>query len=365
VKPFVRLPAILGSIFVLALVTAWIADTAQAQGLHNHGSQAGTLSFGDPLVSVAHAVTLGAVVFLAGLVAFVTLVWLPAGQLEEDAGQEKVVGLYGRWMWVLVGLLIVAGLVELLLYAVRASGEPLSLGLLGEALFDTRVGQVWIERFMFGILTASVASYAAQPRRPAYWWSVALVASAILLFTLTQQSHAAAEGGFLPFAADWLHVVAASLWMGGLLGFPILLFGPLRVMSTEARVKLLTRVVPRFSKMATIAVMILILTGLVAALLHVPNLAALIDTSYGLALSVKLGVLVWLLALGAQNLRLRGRGPFGALIRMELVLAIGIFVATGFLTSLPPADDAQPTAEDNQAPSINQSLREPPMPTPP
>jgi len=150
--------------------------------------------------------------------------------------------------------------------------------------------------------------------------------------------------------------------MGGLLGFPILLTGPLRAMPIETRAKLLARVVPRFSKVATMAVMSLILTGLVAVLPHVPSLSALIDTPYGRALSIKLELLVFLLALGAQNLRLRGRGPFGRFVGGELVLAIGIFVATGFLTSLPPTDAAQPIEEN--IPNPTQDIRQPPMPKP-
>ena len=90
-----------------------------------------------------------------------------------------------------------------------------------------------------------------------------------------------------------------------------------------------------------------------------------IDTPYGRALSLKQGLLIFLLVLGAQNLKLRGREPFGTLVRIELALAIAIFVATGFLTSLPPANADQPTAQENQAPSIDQSLRQPPMPKPP
>jgi putative copper export protein len=149
--------------------------------------------------------------------------------------------------------------------------------------------------------------------------------------------------------------MAASLWMGGLLGFPILLTGPLRAMPRFARAELLGRSVRRFSKVATIAVMVLVATGLYAALLHVPSLSALVSTPYGRVLSMKLALLVFLLALGAQNLRLRGRGPFGRLVSAELVLAIGIFVATGFLTSLPPADDVQqqnppsPTGDTKQS----------------
>ena len=46
------------------------------------------------------------------------------------------------------------------------------------------------------------------------------------------------------------------------------------------------------------------------------------------------------LTIGASNFLLRGRGPFGRLVVLELLLALGLFVTTGFLTSLPPASSA-------------------------
>lgn len=361
-----RLAAILGSIAVLELAAAWFASSASAQGSHHGLDSVGiAVSSQELTADLAHGMVLGACVFLAGLVAFVTLVWLPTSRVE-DVYQEKVISSFRRWMWILVGLLFVAGLVELPVYAVRASGETLSFGLVREALFETRVGQIWIERIVFELLTATAATYAAtKPRYPIYWWG-AIAASAVLLSTLTRQSHAAVEDSLLPFAVDWLHTMAASLWMGGLLGFPILLLGPLRAMPTEARMKLLGRTVRRFSKVAMIAVMALIITGLYAALLHVPSLSALVGTPYGRALIIKLGILVFLLAFGAQNLRLQGREPFGLLVSLELVFAIGIFVATGLLTSLPPATDVaeQQTVEQNSANSA-QDIRQPVVPQPP
>ena len=363
-RPSIKSTAILGLTFGLGLAALWFADTARAQGLHDHDSNPaqGLLSSQEPLVGIAHGVMLGATVFLTGLVAFATLVWIPANR-TADPDQDKTLKLFCGWMWGLVGLLVVAGLAELPLYAVRASGQSLSLGLLEEALFDTRVGQLWMERIVLGLLVAAAATYASRSRRPAYWWVAALGISALLLMTLTRQSHAAAEGGFLPFAADWLHVMAASLWMGGLLGFPILLFGPLRAMPAETRTKLLGRTVRRFSKVATIAVMALISTGLYAALLHMPSLSALVDTPYGRALAMKLGFSVFLLAAGGLNLLLQGREPFGHLVSAELLLAIGVFVATGFLTSLPPADAIQPST-GAEAPQFDEGLRQPPMPLP-
>ena len=363
-KPSLWLAIALGLISVLWVAAVWFSGTASAQGPHQHNSSSSINSVISPqeiAVGIAHGTTLGAAVFLVGLVAFVALVWVPANQIE-NADEGKTASLLCRWMWALVGILAVAGLVELPLYAVRASGETLSVGLLEEALFDTRVGQLWMLRLALAILTATAATYAAQqPRRLAYWWGAAFAVSASLPMTFTQQSHAAAEGGFLPLAADWLHLMAASLWMGGLLGFPILLVGPLRAIPIEPRLKLLSHLVPRFSKVATMAVMGLIVTGLVAILLHVPNVSALINTPYGRALGIKLGLLIFLLVLGAQNLRLRGRGPFSRLVSTELVLAIGIFVATGFLTSLPPADAEQPSVEEN-IPNPAEDIRQPPMP---
>lgn len=156
--------------------------------------------------------------------------------------------------------------------------------------------------------------------------------------TLTLTSHAAAEGGFLPPVADWLHVAAASVWLGGLLGFPLVLLGPLRAVPERRRAKLRWRLVRRFSRVATLAVMALVVTGLYATLLHVPDVEGLLYTPYGRALLIKLGLSVLLLAAGGVNLILKGRGPFGRTVSAELVLALCVLVATGFLSSLPPAD---------------------------
>ena len=154
----------------------------------------------------------------------------------------------------------------------------------------------------------------------------------------TLEAHAAAEGHFLPFVADWVHAMAAALWMGGLLGFAVALFsGPLGALAADRQAKLRERSVRGFSKVATTAVVILASTGLYAIVLHVPSLQALVATPYGRALLVKLGLLMFVLAIGSANFLLRGRGPFGSLVIAELLLAFGLFIATGFLTSLPPA----------------------------
>jgi copper transport protein len=190
-------------------------------------------------------------------------------------------------------------------------------------------------RLGFAFLTALAASWASQEGRSYYWWAAVGVGGALLM-TLTQLSHVTAEGGLLTFIADWLHVAAASVWVRGLLGFPLLLIGPLRTMELEeTRAGLLGGTVRRFSKVATVAVMTIVGTGVYAVLLHVPSLSLLLHGPYGKSLIMKLGLMVLLLATGGINLIDKGQGPFHRMVGLELVLAIGIFVAAGFLTSVP------------------------------
>ena len=288
--------------------------------------------------SIEHGLALAATAFLAGLAPFAVLVWLPASR-HSGVGRAAIRS-FGVPAGGLLLALALAGVGELSSYAVRASGDPLSSELFWQMLFDSRVGAVWLARLSLALLAAAAIAAAAGSGRTWPWW-VAIGASAMLLMTLTGLSHAAATGRLLPLLADWIHAVAAAVWMGGLLGFGVALCsGAFRSLAPDSQTKLRERSVRRFSAVATFAVVVLACTGLYAAVLHVPNPQALLATPYGRALIAKLVVLSLLLAVGASNLLLRGRGPFGRLVVVELLLALGLFVATGFLTSLPPASSA-------------------------
>ena len=332
------------------------AETTRAQDGHHaghHGGGAGGVASTDRrepapgpaaggaatrAASIEHGLGLAATAFLAGLAPFAAVVWLPAN------GQSGVGRAALRSFGVLAGGLLLAlalaGVGELSSYAVRASGNSLSTGLFWQTLFDSRVGAVWLARLGMALLAAVVIAAAAGSGRTWPWWA-AIGASAILMMTLTGLSHAAATGRLLPLVADWTHAMAAAVWMGGLLGFAVALCsGAFRSLAPDSRTKLRERAVRRFSAVATCAVVVLASTGLYAAVLHVPNPQALLATPYGRVLIAKLVLLSLLLGVGASNLLLRGRGPFGRLVVLELLLALLLFVATGFLTSLPPASSA-------------------------
>lgn len=317
---------------LLGVVLTWLAwpDVAGAQ--ESHGGQ-GPLPTPEILSGITHGIVQGTAVFLAGLVAFVALIWLPT---NRSGGSPRGEDSFVRAVWALVGVLAVAGVADVCVYTVRANGVALTFGLFMEGMFGTQVGQVSLARLGIGLLVALLASWAAQQQGPGRWW-VAAGAGGLLLAAIVPESHAVAQG-FLAVLSIWFHLVAAAFWMGGLLAFPVLLLGPLGALELEERMDLRQRVVQRFSKVATAAVMAIIITGLHAALLNVSGPLALIVTSYGRALIMKLGMLVLLLAAGGINFIDKGRGPLGRMVGLELILSAGIFVAAGFLTSLPPAN---------------------------
>jgi copper transport protein len=147
---------------------------------------------------------------------------------------------------------------------------------------------------------------------------------------------------------DWAHLAAGSLWFGGLVGLLVLWWR----LPVAARVAGLVVAVPRFSNVALTSVTVLIASGVGAALLHMPTVASLWQTSYGQALLVKVGLLIVAMAVASGNLlrtRHRLKDPddgMGAarllrnLVSVEAVLVVAIIFAAAVLSSLAPPSKA-------------------------
>jgi len=127
------------------------------------------------------------------------------------------------------------------------------------------------------------------------------------------------------------------------------------------RVAGLVVTVPRFSDVAFLSVMALIGAGTVGAILHLPTLASLWETSYGQALVAKVGLLATAMLLAGVNLlRTRPRlaaagerpelGPGAAtllrrMVAGEVLLVTGAVFASAVLTSLAPPTKALAATE--------------------
>ena len=198
---------------------------------------------------------------------------------------------------------------------------------------------------------ALLALWLDRPERPhrslaallALWG--ALLAGGAALLAPGASGHAAQTAPrFLSIALDWLHLVAGSLWLGGLLGLLVLW----RSLPPDRRTAGLAVVVPRFSSVAFVSVLALIGSGTGAALIHLPTFASLWQTSYGKAITVKVVLLAAAMLLASVNL-LRTRpalaGPepdesaprlLRRVVRGEALLVVAVVFAAAVLSSLPP-----------------------------
>jgi len=143
-----------------------------------------------------------------------------------------------------------------------------------------------------------------------------------------------------------VHILAASTWLGTLL---VLLLIGIRGVATSTsaagaqRAELVADLVNSFSPLALVASAIVAITGLTTAWLHLKRISSLWTTSYGLALDVKLVLVLVVVTLGAWNWR-RVRPSLGAegteqtirrSAKMELTFAALVLIATSVLVTLP------------------------------
>jgi copper transport protein len=165
----------------------------------------------------------------------------------------------------------------------------------------------------------------------------------------TMVSHAAATGDPKYIALDFIHVVAISIWSGGVLAFA-LMAAP-SVHDTRA----LGAMTWRFSLVALVSVAVLITTGTLQAFDRLVLWEDLYETPYGIALLAKIVLLVLLLGLGALNLLIwgprlrRGLEQRAGLLRgvaVESTLFAAVFLAASFLTALAPPAQASGAAFD-------------------
>jgi copper transport protein len=213
--------------------------------------------------------------------------------------------------------------------------------------------------FALFVVAALAAIWVDRPDRPqrsiAELLSMvgALVGAAAVLVIPGLAGHAAEtspRGWSLLF--DWTHLVTGSVWIGGLIGLLVLW----RSLPVARRVAGLIVCVPRFSNVAFVSVNLLIVSGVAAAVIHLPTLASLWQTSYGKTILVKVALLGGAMMLAAVNL-LRTKPRLAAsehlpelgtptsillrrLVTAEVVIVSAAIFAAAVLSSLPPPSKA-------------------------
>ncbi|HET9728416.1 MAG TPA: copper resistance protein CopC [Acidimicrobiia bacterium] len=266
-------------------------------------------------------------------------------------------------LWAGLVTIVVATALGVMLQGPYAAGTGI-----GDMLSSTRISDTFgtryghIAEFRLGlavvallllIVLASTEGGAARSR----WWLASGGAIAILLAATPGLAGHASTGDHTGFAIplDTLHVVAMSIWFGGLAALLLSALGG--GWSGGLRHALTT-----FSRIAFWSVIVLVGSGIFASWRQVGfTLDGYTGTSYGHILLVKLGIFVSLFALAAWSrsiVRRRDAAPLDAedttiaaiddrtvtelrrSVGAEVLFAIGVLAATALLVNAVPARSA-------------------------
>jgi len=235
----------------------------------------------------------------------------PSPQSEAIARRAAVIG---------VGLVLLAALPALLVQGAAVSGH-LS-GALGPTL-HSRWGVAWMIRLGAAVVLVLVVAFAW--RRAAI---LGIIAACMILAGFSASGHALALHGSASVVAFWMdfaHLVASSVWIGGVLVLAPIVF---------AHRGLAPALFARFTPLAMGAVAVILVSGVYAAVVHIPSFADLVHTSYGLILLAKVALVAVLLLFGYRHQRIgRGRasGAGANTIGYEALVGVAVIALTAFL----------------------------------
>ncbi|MGY1741106.1 CopD family protein [Blastococcus sp. SYSU D01050] len=319
----------LGAVLVLALVAGGAAPAGAAPGLSGPGA---LVDWGLPVATLAVRVaalgTVGTLLFAAVL--------LPGPVLPGPA--RRAARAASRW----ASAWAVAVVAEAALELSRLVGVP-PWRLTGDSVHVFLL-QLPAGDAAFGAGTAAVAVAVGARRSAGSGAAVLLLLVAgagVVLPTVLTGHSAAAEDHLLTTATLAVHVLAACVWVGGLLAVLVHGRGPD-----------LPRVAARFSAVALVAAAAVGASGLLAAGLVLDEGAGLLPglaSGYGLLLAGKTAALVALLAFGRHHRRrtlprlAAGRpGDFRRFAAVETAVMLATVALAVALSASPPPAAAGP-----------------------
>lgn len=324
---------------------------------------------------------------VSGVWTFGVLVPAPSVNDAYGAGGPTRTEDVVRWLWFL-GLALSIGALGLRLIVLRGLAVPLQLdrrisvaaGLgcvvalqAGIAAFSLRAEdalQLPFGRFLYGDLSPMATTrfgeafvtmtlvfafvlalvYLAWLLDRTVFLVPAFLLAVVFAGGLSVSGHDAVDPGssWLTEIADWVHISAASLWIGGL----AVMAGLLWTGAPELR----RRAFFRFSRLAMVLVALVLAAGTYLAIVRLPHLHDLWTTGYGQVLIVKISLVGVALLWGAlHHFVVRPRlergegGPFAARVGRSLIgesmVGVAVLLLAAILVdSKPPPRPASPSS---------------------
>lgn len=254
----------------------------------------------------------------------------------------------------LIGL-VISGFGMLALAAAMTGSSVWTLDgeVLREIISESAIGTAWMVRMVAMVM--AVLSACALDRHPSAARLALLAATTVAIATLVWTGHAGATEGWagtIHRLSDIIHMLAAAVWIGGIAAFSWMLLRPVASLS-GLQLSAAHRALDRFSQIGTIAVGLIVATGIINCLAVVgfPHFTQLPLTTYGQLLIIKLLLFAAMLVLAALNrwrltpalsVAIRDDNPESAVIRLRRSLlaegsaAFAILALVAWLGTLDP-----------------------------
>ncbi|MEE3502928.1 CopD family protein [Acidiphilium acidophilum] len=242
---------------------------------------------------------------------------------------------------------VAAGTIWLFCEAIYATGShriTAGFNALLPLLRDTNFGHLLMVRTILMAVAVWVFGQGESKMRVLFAGGFAALAVALR----AGLGHGAAMGGaegHLLLATLILHLLAAGLWLGGLVS----LFIVVKAVTPDAAFLAATR----FSRLGVACVITIAVTAAIQAWYLIGTIAALTETAYGLVALAKFGLFGVLIAIAATNRRQTARLPKGngqhakdflyRSIVIETAVGLAVVLLAGILMELPPAMDMAKT----------------------
>ncbi|HEV7593619.1 MAG TPA: CopD family protein [Gemmatimonadaceae bacterium] len=232
------------------------------------------------------------------------------------------------------------GILGVLLLALNTLGAPFLTAIADNKSFaEALPNNLNPLEFKLAMLALAFIGFAVVRMKPSMGWGLAAIG---VVCVILQPLY---TGRNFSGKVNAVHVLAAATWLGTLLVLTLVgIRGLIRSTATGVqRAELVADLVNSFSPLALTASTIVAITGATTAWLHLKRISALWTTSYGIALMVKLVLVLVVVVLGAWNWK-RVRPSLGTegtehTIRrsatMELTFAALVLLATSVLVTLP------------------------------
>ncbi|EGO93811.1 CopD family protein [Acidiphilium sp. PM] len=292
---------------------------------------------------VARGIHVAASLAILGTTAGYRLFALAGLQHDESLAARNAQNAIVKFLRASLVVAVIAGLIWLLCEAIYATGShriTSGFDAILPVLRDTNFGHLLIIRMI--LMAGAVVLFGRGQSNRRVLPAAGLAAIAVAL--QAGLGHGAAMGGaegHLLFATLILHLLAAGLWLGGLVS----LFIIIKAVTPEAAFRAATR----FSRLGVACVITIAVTAAIQAWYLIGSIAALTGTAYGLVALGKLALFVVLLAIAATNrwqtsrlMTPRGQHAKHVLyksIAIETAIGLAVVVLAGILMELPPAMD--------------------------